>query len=294
METTKKGTADSAVFQISRTWLDLMVFGLFVAAALVDLWVPWDGVFLSAVLCLGAYVTAWEISRWLQARGLPVQESIATGLAAVGVGFCWYLGVGYDSNLEVARYVELALALGLTMEALMVSIAAIGILAVRRLEPVKEILLSLAAGAAGGIVVVPGVLLAGPFAVSRLAAPAALMAAFLWFGHGREHLHAAEHRRHAPPFRLTAPLVLSGAGSFVVTVLVARYGTLPPAVLVPAALVSVCGAAAGRLVYDHRLLPRHLTRTELVVPRLAARVCDRLPEFVVASVLLLLAAAFGH
>jgi len=291
---TRKGTGASAAFQISRTTLDRLLFGLFVAAALVDLWLPWKGVFLSAFLCLAAYLTAWEISRWLLAAKYPVQEGMATGLAAVGVGFCWYLWVGYDSNLEIARYVELALALGLTMEALMVSITAISILAVRRLDPLWEILLSLGAGAVAALLVVPGVLLAGMFPGTRLAGPAAFSAAFLWFGHGRDHLLAARQRRHAPSLRWSVPLVLSAGGAVLVTVLVARYGTLRLPVLIPLALMAVCGAVIGRLVYDRWLLPRHVADTELTVPRLAARVCDRLPEFIVASLLLLLGAVLGR
>jgi hypothetical protein len=44
-----------AAFQISQTTLDRLLFGLFVGAALVDLWLPWEGVFLSALLCLVLY-----------------------------------------------------------------------------------------------------------------------------------------------------------------------------------------------------------------------------------------------
>jgi hypothetical protein len=284
-----------AAFQLSTNGVDGLVFGLLALGGLLDLQFPWNGLILSAALCLCAYAAAWELCRWLIARGYQVHDPMATTLAALVLGFAWYLSVGYDANQEASRWVEVALALGLMMEALMVCIALIGLLTSRKLRPLLELALALAAGLVPGVLLTPAVLLSGLLAGTKLALPCVVTAAILWYGLGRGHLRESEKRHGRQPVPATAAVVAAVLG-VAILVLLGRTGSLSLGLLLPFSVVAVGAAVALRLAYHSFLLPAGAESDPgLQLSFLKARVLDRLPEVCALSgVLFLAASALGR
>jgi len=291
LATTRRETGGLAAFQLSSDWVDGLVFGLLTLGGLLDLHFPWHGLALSVALCLCAYVAAWELCRFLGGGGCQLHDPMATTLAALVLGFAWYLSVGYDANQEASRWVEVALSLGLMMEALRVCIALIGLLSSRKLRPLLELVLALAAGLVPGLLLTPAVLLSGPLAGTKLALPCVLAAAILWFGLGRKHLHENAKRRGRHPVPTTAAAV-AGLLAAAALVLLGRTGSLSQGLLLPCVVVAVGAAVAARLVYDSFLLPAG-AESELGLPHLIlkARILDRLLEVCALSAVLFVAAS---